>query len=417
MPNPLFTTSVSVGFETLRANPLRTILSTLGIVIGTAALVSVLSVGDGLERLARREIGRTTDLQRIAVSPKLTRIIEGTPFPLPNPIKLTPDDAASLRDVIGDSVRVNMVNGGLSLVTMRGDTTAHPAQVTGMLVPDAPFVDSMLVAGRVFTDAEGRSGAPVVVLSHRVATDFAKGRDVKSLVGDTLLFHGQPRAVIGVMKAEENERVRRVMMPAGAVAGATVTTGVGDRPATLLLTAPTLEGVKSTRAAAERWAARQYGTSWKDRVNVVTDESRLEQATKALFLFKLFMGALMSISLVVGGIGIMNVLLSSVIERTREIGIRKAAGAEQRHILWQFLCESVAITCVGSVIGLVLGVGAAFATTAIMRRLANAPIQAWLSPSTVVVAIGASVVVGIIFGLYPAMRAAKLSPIDAIHHE
>ena len=125
----------------------------------------------------------------------------------------------------------------------------------------------------------------------------------------------------------------------------------------------------------------------------------------------------MSISLIVGGIGIMNVLLSSVIERTREIGIRKATGAAQRDILWQFLAESVVITGVGSVIGLLLGVVAAFSITALMRRMANTPVQAWLSVSTVVVAIGASVVVGLVFGLYPAMRAAKLSPIEAIHHE
>ena len=162
---------------------------------------------------------------------------------------------------------------------------------------------------------------------------------------------------------------------------------------------------------------RCYGSAWKDRVAVVSDESRLEQVAKGLLLFKLFMGALMSISLVVGGIGIMNVMLSSVIERTREIGIRKAAGAERRHILWQFLCESVAITGVTGLIGLLLGVTAAFTITAIMRRMANAPIQAWLSASTVLVAIGASVVVGVVFGLYPALRAARLSPIDAIHHE
>jgi putative ABC transport system permease protein len=149
----------------------------------------------------------------------------------------------------------------------------------------------------------------------------------------------------------------------------------------------------------------------------MSDESRLEQAKRALLIFKLFMGALMSISLIVGGIGIMNVLLSSVIERTREIGIRKATGAAQRDILWQFLSESVVITGVGSMIGLLLGVTAAFTISAIMRKAANAPIQAWLSASTVLVAIGASVIVGLAFGLYPAMRAAKLSPIDAIHHE
>lgn len=129
------------------------------------------------------------------------------------------------------------------------------------------------------------------------------------------------------------------------------------------------------------------------------------------------MGALMSISLIVGGIGIMNVLLSSVIERTREIGIRKASGAAQRDILWQFLSESVVITGIGSMLGLCLGVTAAFSITALMRKLANTPIQAWLSLSTVLVAIGASVIVGLAFGLYPALRAARLSPIDAIHHE
>jgi putative ABC transport system permease protein len=197
----------------------------------------------------------------------------------------------------------------------------------------------------------------------------------------------------------------------GAVAGSL------DRSAQLLVTSPTIEGVAAARTQIERWAARQLGGDWKDRVNIVSDESRLEQVQRGLLLFKVFMGALMSISLIVGGIGIMNVLLSSVIERTREIGIRKATGAAQRDILWQFLSESVVITGVGSMIGLLLGVTAAFSITAIMRKLANAPIQAWLSVSTVLVAIGASVVVGLAFGLYPAMRAAKLSPIDAIHHE
>src|SRR5262249_48144252 len=107
----------------------------------------------------------------------------------------------------------------------------------------------------------------------------------------------------------------------------------------------------------------------------------------------------------------------SVIERTREIGIRKATGAEYRHILWQFLAESVTITGVGSVIGLVLGVLGAALITFIMRRVADAKIYPWLSISTVLIAVGASVFIGVVFGLYPAVRAAKLAPIEAIHHE
>lgn len=416
MANPLFTTSISVGFETLRANPLRTILSTLGIVIGTAALVSVLSVGDGMERLIRQQVATTTDLQRLAVSPRMFRMIDGTPFPQPNPAKFTVADADSLRAALGDSATVNMMTGGSALVTSAKDTTPHPAQVTGLLRAEQVIADSMLLAGRVFNAQEAEAGALVAVVSYRLANEYAKGRPVKAVVGDTLLFQGQPRVVIGIAKPLDGDRSRRATMPVGALAGAVIT-GQFDRPAQLTVTAKTVEAVGPTKQTIERWAARQYGTAWKDRVSVVSDESRLEQVAKGLLLFKLFMGALMSISLVVGGIGIMNVLLSSVIERTREIGIRKAAGAERRHILWQFLCESIAITGVGSLIGLLLGVTAAFTITAIMRRMANSPIQAWLSASTVLVAIGASVVVGVVFGLYPALRAARLSPIDAIHHE
>ncbi|HEY5061280.1 MAG TPA: ABC transporter permease [Gemmatimonadaceae bacterium] len=408
---------MSVGFETLRSNPLRTILSTLGIVIGVAALVSVLSVGDGMERLAREQIGRTTDLQRIAVIPRLVRIVDGTPFPEASPAKLSVVDASSLRRVLGDSAVVNMLVSGSALVTTPRDTTPHGTRMTGLLVRDAGMMpDSALLAGRMFTDAEGESGAGVVVISYQLASDFARGRSPGAVVGDTLLFQDQPRRVIGVLKAAGNERVRNAFMPADAVTAARVT-GQSDRPPQLMATARSIEGVTRTRAAIERWAARQFGAAWRDRVTLVSDEARLAQVQKGLLLFKLFMGALMSISLVVGGIGIMNVLLSSVIERTREIGIRKASGAAQRHILWQFLCESVAITGVGSVIGLILGVAAAFSITAIMRRLASAPIQAWLSISTVVVAIGASVIIGLTFGLYPALRAARLSPIDAIRHE
>ena len=409
--------SLSVGFETLRANPLRTILSTLGIVIGVAALVSVLSVGDGMERLARREIGRTTDLQRVVIATRQFRIVDGTPFPVDKPVKFGDPDAASLKEALGDSVFVNMMVSGVAIVTASGDTTQHATQVQGMMVPDQMMNDSLLLAGRYFTAAEGERGAPVVTINHRLASDFTAGRQAKDAIGDTLFFQGKPRVVIGVLRAIESDRGRRAIMPSRAVDGAIVTGGQAERPPQLLVTSPTIEAVAPTRVLVEKWAASRFGGGWKDRVSVLSDESRLEQAKRALLIFKLFMGALMSISLIVGGIGIMNVLLSSVIERTREIGIRKATGAAQRDILWQFLSESVVITGVGSMIGLLVGVTAAFTISAIMRKAANAPIQAWLSASTVLVAIGASVIVGLAFGLYPAMRASKLSPIDAIHHE
>jgi len=413
MRNPIFTTSVSVGFETLRANPLRTILSTLGIVIGVAALVAVLSVGDGMERFARDQIGRTTDLQQLVVSPITVRIVDGTAVAVPSPAALTFADGLSLQTALGDSAAVNVVRSGSVLVTARRDTTTHAAQVTGVMDVSALLADSLLLAGRVMTRGEAAGAAPLAVISYQLARDFAGVRALPDLVGDTLLFAGEPRAIVGVLKAT-TARERRVVMPYRAVPTAS---GAASENARLLVTAASLEGVAATHGTIESWAARRFGAGWRTRISIQSNEMRLAQARQGLFLFKLFMGALMSISLIVGGIGIMNVLLSSVIERTREIGIRKATGAAQRDILWQFLCESVAITGVGSVLGLLLGVGSAFLITAIMRRMARTPIQAWLSASTVLVAIGASVAVGLAFGLYPAIRAARLSPIDAIHHE
>src|SRR5215211_1268608 len=135
MVNPILASSISVGFETLRTNPLRTILSTLGIVIGVAALVSVLSVGDGMERVMREQIGLTTDLQRISVLPRMMRIIDGTQFPQPNPAKFTAEHAATLGSVVGSAGVVNMVASGSALVTTTRDTTPHPVQVMGMLRP------------------------------------------------------------------------------------------------------------------------------------------------------------------------------------------------------------------------------------------------------------------------------------------
>jgi putative ABC transport system permease protein len=317
-----------------------------------------------------------------------------------------------------------MLTRGVALVTARGDTSRHAAQLNGMLFPAGPLQDSLLDAGRSFTAAEGASGALVVVISHQLAADFARGRKPAATVGDTLLFQGEPRVIVGVLKATDADRAQRIrgaVMPVGAMPAAPtgpLAPRLGGGGASLAVTAPSVEAVNAVRSGIERWAARRWGSSWSQRVDIALDQSRVAQLQTALRIFKLFMGSLMSISLIVGGIGIMNVLLSSVVERTREIGIRKASGASQRDILWQFLGESVTITGAGSLVGLLLGAGAAFLISAIMRRVANAPrLHAWVSPSTVLVAVVASVAVGLIFGLYPALRAARLAPIEAIHPE
>ncbi|MBV9774144.1 MAG: ABC transporter permease [Gemmatimonadetes bacterium] len=407
--------SVGVGLETLRVNPLRTVLSTLGVIIGVASLIAILSMGDGMERFARSEIERTTGVQMVTVSPRLTDTIDGLTFPKKEFTILTAADAqAAEREIPGISGTALELS-GQALVTPPQGRKKYAAIVSATLASALEFRHTRLEAGRSFTEVEAGRNAPVAVVSHLLAARLAGNREPAAAIGQTVRLNGVPRRVIGVLAPRPRERVLHVLVPLRAAAGILHPVGPAAAPA-LEIRARSVEEVQAVQDRVEDWLAGRYGR-WEERFLVGTSLDRVEQVQRQMTVFKLFMGAVAAISLLVGGIGIMNVLLASVTERTHEIGIRKAAGARGRDIRLQFLAESVAISGAGSAVGVVLGLLGAVGISAGIRATSEAPLYPWLSASTVLVAAVSALTVGLTFGMYPAARAARLSPIDAIRHE
>jgi putative ABC transport system permease protein len=376
--------------------------------------VAVLTLGDGMERFGRQQLATTTDLQSVVLEPRTAEIIDNQAYPL--------DDYLVLTRVDAEAIMASIPHVSAGLLTLRGSATADlpggmsdTVEVIATLPGQADVLQRGFAAGRYFTAAEATGGVPVVVVSFALGSTIGGG-DASAALGQRVGIRGQAYAVVGVLAGTGPERVPSVYAPIDLAAVLLAPTPRPRAP-TLVLQAERIEDVATVRAGVEGWLTGRYGADWSRKARVHTNMQRVNQSERAILVFKLFLGAITGIALLVGGIGIMNVLLASVTERTREIGVRKAIGARRRDLLAQFLLESVTIAGLGSVIGTLLGFGGAFGVTALMRQRFDAPVYAAFSWGTLAVSAGAAVLVGVVFGIYPALRAARLSPIEAIRHE
>jgi putative ABC transport system permease protein len=406
--------SLREGLSALVINPLRTALSTVGVVMGIASVVATLALADGLEAYSRAQIAAHTDVQAIAVSSRTRIERDGFYFPNAKFARFGIRDASELRTFLGSAAEVTMAATGEAFVAAP-TASPHAATVRATLANYLVFGMRDVFAGRYFSDIEVLHNAPVAVLSYRLARDLSPNADPAVMVGRPVRVRNQLMSVVGVMPGYTGETTYEVFIPLRAAL--TTIDRDGALTPVLLVRAPSIEAVVATEQNVIDWLATRL-RDWNRQVSVTTSLDHVNNIRSALLVLKIVMVAFASIALTVGGVGIMNVLLASVMERTREIGVRKALGARQSHILWQFLAEAVAIASAGTCLGTVIGFAGAFSVSAFVRwRIPGSQMRAAVTPGTLLTAIAAAVSVGIIFGTFPALRAARLSPIEAIRHE
>ena len=407
--------SLAVGLEALRANPLRSVLSTLGVIIGVGALVSILALGDGLEEFSRSQIEQTTDLQSISVTPRTVDRQQGIVVRRDSVVSFTATDVEDLELTLAERAVATLTLMTSHWVRPLQDTTRFAALAVATLPSTAEFSPVETAYGRFLIQADIRDDSLVAVVSRSMSTALSGDSTAEGILGEHIELRGAPYRVVGVLESTGPGDSPQAFVPYSAEARARLT-GDQQRIPSLAVKARSIEEVDEVRGMLEGWLEERYGPV-EEHFTVSNPRQRLAQARQAMLVFKLAMGAITGISLLVGGIGIMNVLLASVNERTREIGIRRATGARSSEILIQFLSESVAVTGVGSILGVALGMAVAFSATGIIRYLTEAELYATFRWASVAIAVAAAILVGLVFGIYPARKAARLSPIDAIRYE
>ncbi len=411
---------IGMALDSLRANKFRSLLTMLGIIIGAGTLVAVLSLGNALQSSVFEQF---VDLgtRRIAVEPgdpraKGARDVPGYGLLSVQDYRALTDLAASRPDLFRAVVPEVTVNtqvraGAVAVQTLLvGTTEAYPQVQT---VP--------MLAGRFLTAADESSGARVGVLGYLVARDLfgADPEALRAAVGRTVEINGQPLAIVGVI--DENggpfSTDGRVFAPVSTVRLRLV--GDLDLPGRGLRMSSVLLGITSEKVvdpAEEAIVATLRATRGVPEGAI--NDFEVRTPTQALNVLRGINGAITGfiaivagISLVVGGIGIMNIMLVAVTERTREIGVRKALGASDGDVLGQFVLEALALSLVGSLIGIAGAIGI------VLLIGAAAGIGAQISWSAVVIALAFASLIGIGFGFYPARRAAMLQPIEALRYE
>jgi putative ABC transport system permease protein len=399
------------ALESLSANKLRSGLTILGIVIGVAAVIAMISLGRGAENTI------TGSIQGIGTN--LVFVFRGGSDEVRNPKPITLGDA----DAISDPFQAPSVAAvapllqGQAKVSYGGESTS--TTITG-ITPDYEFVRNWTVTeGEYINEAHNLGKASVALIGIDTAENLF-GRTA-GLVGETLRIEGQPFRIIGVLEerggSSFNNEDDVIQVPISTARTRLLRRSSSDRVDILMVQAVSADAVpQASQEIAQILRTRHRTEIGADDFTILTQQDFLATAQTITGVLTIFLGGIAAISLLVGGIGIMNIMLVSVTERTREIGLRKALGARKTDILIQFLTESSVLSLIGGLIGILLG----WAISVLVGRIAAAN-DAQITPSigidVILIATLFSTAVGLFFGLYPANRASNLEPVEALRYE
>jgi ABC-type antimicrobial peptide transport system permease subunit len=407
----LFWTIIKVGLKSLLGNPLRSFLTMLGIIIGVGAAISMLAIIAGAEKKIMTSIAAMgTNL--LVVRPGQSGfhgVMSGTQQ------TLTMADAQAVRDEI-DGVR-RLAPGVSGSVQVKYQNHNTRTRVTGTAGTYLPIRDYTVEKGRVFSDSEVENMARVVVLGPVTVTNLFGENEP---LDETVKVNGINFKVIGVLKAKGDQGFfssdDQVIMPYTTAMKQVL--GL-DRLGEIDIQVSDGFDLTNVQTAIQQLVRKRHHTQEgaPDDVNIINQADIIATASQFTTTFTVVLGGIASIALLVGGIGIMNIMLVTVTERTREIGVRKAIGAKERGILLQFLTEAVIMSGLGGMLGVGAGIGLARLIEMATMAYTSTPLITEVQVSSILLALSFSAVVGIVFGSYPAYRAARLDPVDALRYE